>query len=251
MVKLYEGYESLGTLDAVARTVGLTRERVRQLLVKGTKLGLFRYVKKSRRVVLTRADLLASYERLGTINGVARENKISPGRVMQLMRESDLAESDLRDLRRTRRMGKCVSEYNAIVDTLGHHPTTTEIQANPRWRPLSTRITRLWGSTAEFRKARSVPGEFPAGNPRFREDVRPALERHRRLAMVVRASRLDAILDHLSSGVPRRLAEIAADLRLSTGTVWSLIRTLIAAGRVVREGSGNQVSYCAIEGDDR
>lgn len=36
-------YLELGTLQAAAETLDLTRERVRQLLVKGTRLGLFEY----------------------------------------------------------------------------------------------------------------------------------------------------------------------------------------------------------------
>ncbi|WDT82738.1 MAG: sigma factor-like helix-turn-helix DNA-binding protein (plasmid) [Candidatus Manganitrophus sp.] len=43
LCELYRLYQEKGTLAAVGRTVGLSRERVRQLLVRGTQIGLFEY----------------------------------------------------------------------------------------------------------------------------------------------------------------------------------------------------------------
>lgn len=40
---IHKLYEDLGTLEAAGRVIGVTRERVRQLLVKGSHLGLFEY----------------------------------------------------------------------------------------------------------------------------------------------------------------------------------------------------------------
>ncbi|MCK4386321.1 MAG: hypothetical protein KAW52_08670 [candidate division Zixibacteria bacterium] len=42
-------YDQLGTLQAVAEEVGITRERVRQIIVDGKELGLFKTVPSSRR----------------------------------------------------------------------------------------------------------------------------------------------------------------------------------------------------------
>ncbi len=40
-------YQEKGSLAAVGRTIGLSRERVRQLLVRGAKIGLFVYLPRS------------------------------------------------------------------------------------------------------------------------------------------------------------------------------------------------------------
>lgn len=40
-------YQEKGTLAAVGRSVGLSRERVRQLLVKGAEIGLFEYTSRA------------------------------------------------------------------------------------------------------------------------------------------------------------------------------------------------------------
>lgn len=41
--EIHRLYREKGTLAAVGRTMGLSRERVRQLLVRGAKIGLFEY----------------------------------------------------------------------------------------------------------------------------------------------------------------------------------------------------------------
>src|SRR4249919_1059685 len=41
--RIHKLYKELGTLEAVGKHVGLTRERVRQLLAKGRDMGLFEY----------------------------------------------------------------------------------------------------------------------------------------------------------------------------------------------------------------
>jgi predicted transcriptional regulator len=56
-------YEDLGTLEAAGRVIGVTRERVRQLLVKGTRLGLFEY-KPFEYPFVPKEKLIADYRRL-------------------------------------------------------------------------------------------------------------------------------------------------------------------------------------------
>lgn len=71
-------YERLGTLDAVAAKVGLTRERVRQILAKGRRFGVCKY--EPRKALCDRLSLLPNAlktattltelgKQLGYING--------------------------------------------------------------------------------------------------------------------------------------------------------------------------------------
>lgn len=47
LCELHRLYREKGTLAAVGRTVGLSRERVRQLLVRGAEIGLFEYASRA------------------------------------------------------------------------------------------------------------------------------------------------------------------------------------------------------------
>jgi ribosomal protein S14 len=49
LLELHERYRRAGTLEAVGREMGVTRERVRQLLRKGAWMGLYPYPAARRR----------------------------------------------------------------------------------------------------------------------------------------------------------------------------------------------------------
>ncbi|MBI1824015.1 MAG: hypothetical protein HYR80_07900 [Nitrospirae bacterium] len=53
LVSIFELYQREGSLEKVGRLVHLSRERVRQLLNKGTELGLFEYKKPHSQMVLS------------------------------------------------------------------------------------------------------------------------------------------------------------------------------------------------------
>jgi hypothetical protein len=43
LLEVHRLYQAHGTLAATAKALGLSRERVRQLLIQGSKVGLFEY----------------------------------------------------------------------------------------------------------------------------------------------------------------------------------------------------------------
>jgi hypothetical protein len=60
IVRLYELYLQVGSLSRAGKLQGLSRERVRQLLNKGTELGLFRYKRVRLRKRLKRPSALSA-----------------------------------------------------------------------------------------------------------------------------------------------------------------------------------------------
>lgn len=68
-------YKQLGTLDAVGKQVGLTRERIRQLLSKGKKFGLFEYNPREYPFI-SREKILEDYKKAPNLSRVAQLNNI-------------------------------------------------------------------------------------------------------------------------------------------------------------------------------
>ncbi len=73
---VYNLYREKGTLEAVGKEIGLTRERVRQLLVKGTQLGLFEY-KPYDYPFVPKEKITDDYRKFLNLNAVAMRNNIS------------------------------------------------------------------------------------------------------------------------------------------------------------------------------
>lgn len=155
LLNVYHLYQTRGTLQRVGDEIGLSRERVRQLLVKGTEFGLFEY-KPSFEIDIPREKILADYGRLLTLKGVAQANRISPCRLDRLLKEHRIADSELEEIRINTKKAICVEAYEETVRALGHHPTTTELQRFAKTRSLAARIRRCWGSIEAFRSDRGI-----------------------------------------------------------------------------------------------
>lgn len=156
LLEVYHLYQERGTLQRVADEIGLSRERVRQLLVKGSEFGLFEY-KPSWEIGVPREKILADYRRLLTLKGVAQENRISLCRLHRLLKAHQITDSELDEIWIGVKKTLCIERYEAIVQSLGHHPTTTELQRLRATGSLTTQIRRLWGSMDLFRSERGIP----------------------------------------------------------------------------------------------
>jgi hypothetical protein len=163
LLEIYHLYQERRTLRGVADEVGLSRERVRQLLVKGSEFGLFEYHPASE-VPLPREKILADYRRLFTLKGVARENGISMLYLKRLFKLHRITDSELKKIWTDSKKEACSERYDAIVRKMGHHPTTTELQRLFSMHYLTTQIRRLWGSIDAFRSDRGIPSPIGRRN---------------------------------------------------------------------------------------
>ena len=144
------------TLQKTADSMGVTRERIRQLLETGERYGLFRYVtSRQQRLAeliqrISREDIIVGIVNLEKTFEICTKYKISLTEYFGLIKHYQI---QTRDLYLEGKHKKYLLMYSRIVDILGHHPSTSELQhSNRRWRYLNVAICKLWGSIDKFRR---------------------------------------------------------------------------------------------------
>jgi hypothetical protein len=90
---VHQLYEDLGTLEAAGKAIGVTRERVRQLLVKGSQLGLFEY-KPFEYPFVAKETLVADYRKHLSLRRVAKANGITSGYLGKLLTAYRITEAN-------------------------------------------------------------------------------------------------------------------------------------------------------------
>src|SRR3989344_387885 len=226
----YELYKSEGTLQAVAIKKKLTRERIRQILVKGTNLGLFKYSGHEYPFV-AKEKILSDYQVKPSLGAVAKGSGVSTTYLKQLLTAYRISEKQLLEIKDKSKKEYCIQQYRLIESELGHHPTTTEMQKRSLWRSLHARIGRLWGSIDKFRHQLSIPNPIR----RLPELSRQAFEKRRRLAFIVRIQNLDQIRDFLQSNGTQSSTEIAYECRMKSPKVLRLLGLLMANSEIIDE----------------
>lgn len=156
----YHLYQQKKTLQGVGDEMGLSRERVRQLLVNGAAVGLFEYKPLYYRVDISREKLLDDYERLLTLKAVAQANKTSISCLYRLFKLHYITDHDLEERKIARWKRLCIERYDTAVRRLGRHPTTTELQQMGLASSLLRNIRKLWGSIHAFRRECGISGFF-------------------------------------------------------------------------------------------
>jgi hypothetical protein len=153
-------YREKGTLSAVGRMVGLSRERIRQLLLRGAQIGLFEYASPASPFP-SREKILDDYGRFLKLGAVAEVNRLSPAVLRRLCRSYRIRPEELAAIRRDRRWRVCIDLYISLAQEIGHHPTTTEMLRLKGGRSLQWLIRKGWGSIEAFRIALRIspPGK--------------------------------------------------------------------------------------------
>lgn len=100
-------YVERGSLEAAGKQLGITRERVRQLLVKGTRLGLFEY-KPFDYPFIPKEKILEDYKKFQNLNAVALGNNITTTYLHKLFTAYNITEETLRSARIASQKIKCV-----------------------------------------------------------------------------------------------------------------------------------------------
>jgi hypothetical protein len=154
--RIHKLYKELGTLEAVGEQVGLTRERVRQLLVKGRGIGLFEY-KPYEYPCISKDKLIGDYMYSSNLGYVAKINQISWNYLRKLLAAYSISKERLAECRTENRRARCIEQYTRLADKTGHHLTTTELQSTSEGRSLYNRIYKLWCTIDAFREAFNIP----------------------------------------------------------------------------------------------
>ncbi|HXN07757.1 MAG TPA: sigma factor-like helix-turn-helix DNA-binding protein [Nitrospiria bacterium] len=154
LLSVYRLYQQERTLEKVGSLMGLTRERVRQLLNKGTKLGLFKYKKLNVKGLpdISKEKIIEDYKKSLRLRDVAHFNNISIKQLSEILRQNNLTCRELKAIRLEERRMNCIHQYEVFVKKVGRHPSTTQLQRTSGGSSLSNKITRLWGSIHAFRR---------------------------------------------------------------------------------------------------
>ena len=220
-------YKQLGTLEAVGKQVGLTRERVRQILNKGKNSGLFEYNPYGYPFV-SKEKLIEDCKKAPSLAVVARLNNISTAYLDKLFTAYSINEEDLTTYRFEARRVRCIEQFSSFAEHIGHPPNTTELQRTGKGRALYNRITRYWGSIDNFRAQLNIP-KPPHRRPHW-------LDSWRQIALIKRMQHLDTLRDCMSGIAPVGLAELCQKTNFGPNRVRRLLALLTATGEVNRIG---------------
>ena len=231
---IHELYNQLGTLEAVGRHVGLTRERVRQLLAKGKKIGLFEYNPHEYPYV-SKEKLIEDYLQSSNLGHVAKVNQIPPSYLRKLLTAYSITEQQLATHRKEAKRSKCVEQYGQLVAKAGHHLTTTELQSTREGHALNSRVIRFWGSIDTFRQELNIPAPTR---------IRPHwLDPWLQIALVKRMQHLDTIRDCMSTSSPVGVLELSQKSTFGANRVRRLLALLLASREVKRIGQLANTKY--------
>ncbi|MDD5079717.1 MAG: DNA-directed RNA polymerase subunit alpha C-terminal domain-containing protein [Candidatus Omnitrophica bacterium] len=231
-------YQERGTLQLVAEKMHLTRERIRQILAKGTQLGLFNYTGRDYHYI-DKNKILDDYSKYLSFSRVAQANGIPSHYLKTMLTAYKITEKDLDALRLNSRKNKCIEFYRKIEAELGHSPTTTELQNGRGWRYLLRKISQMWGSIDAFREELRIPKPIRT----FPEASRKWQENRKRVAFIVRMQNLDQIRDCLVKTSPMSSNDIASECNIKYPKGLRLLNLLLARGEIVREGTGSSTKY--------
>jgi hypothetical protein len=234
-----EIYERLGTLDKVGKELNLTKERVRQLLQKGAKYGVFNYVLNREKRF---KDISQKYNRDSIINEI--KSSINPPLICERLgvKSSEFRnllkyfEIDYSEYRKLALMGKYMNRYSQIVDALGHHPTTTEMVSRREWRTVWGAIDRHWGSMGNFRKEFGIEVQKYTNSAVY---LKHAWEKRRQLKDEKKNKLFNFIKERnlVSSGI------IIDELEFSSASISNYLRELLGENLISKVGIGSQTKY--------
>ncbi len=156
LITLQQKYEESHNLGIVAKEFNITRERVRQLLQDGKRLKFFDYQTREERMqyvseIVSKQQILDAIEQNKSRALLLKRLKITLSEFKNLLIQYDITKSIYAQHKLIRRKHFVLQEYLKIVDTLGHHHTTTELTIR-KYCNLWRKIDRLWGNIDNFRR---------------------------------------------------------------------------------------------------
>jgi hypothetical protein len=237
--RLYDEYE---TLDKVGSLLRLSRERIRQILNKGQRYGLFTYqLSRDKKFDETRNKI--NKEQLKELIRTTRNQfdicsklEIDINTLQRLIKYYNI---DLESYKQDARYSRYLTEYSEIVRILGHHPSTTVLQHNKKWRKIAVGINRLWGGFDRFRS------EFGIERPKYSMHPNTLaawnLARQKRIAR--KKERVKTVYKLVKGLGPISCRKISETTGLRTQNINLYLNDLIEDKLIKRIGRGIKVKY--------
>lgn len=242
LIKVKNLYDQCGTLEETAKKLGLTRERVRQLLEKGHKKKLFKYETTRKRKF---KDLLSKISKENLENDIKNGSKRSEIFGKYNLDEHDYQrlikhyKIDTQDFQIEYRYRKYLVEYSKIVDTLGHHPSTTEMQSRRGWRYVNLAITRLWGSFDKFRQEYGIEKPSYKMHPNTINAFKKGIEKR----MAQKENKIKLLYEYIGSHNGVSSGMINSEFHFSPMSISSYLRSLLVDKKIIKARNKTRIWY--------
>ncbi len=244
---IFQLYKEYGTLEKVGREVGLTRERIRQILVRGNKYGLFEYpIKKD----LISYPFLIKYfankeELLNELSDCSKKDEMLETLNTDIINFNKLLgyfNLDIRGVQIYSKKKKLKMQYDEYVEKNGHHPTTTEMREDKETRNIWAKITRYWGSMESFRQEFGYPF-IKQGNPRLKEDIREWHQQRSASITLRNKSYIQMILKNLSGNGALSNKYLADKCNIKEQSCRNILNLMIKRGEIIKLKRGAKTAY--------
>lgn len=235
-------YSQLGSLEEVSKKIGITRERVRQLLVQGEKYKVLHYQinRKVRFKELTRTydrdTLVATIKASNNIPGICSALGIKQIELCKLLKHYNI---DFKEYRIVTTRSRYIKKYSTIVDCLGHHPTATEMASRKEWRSVWSGIDRLWGNLDNFRKEFGIDKPQMNIHPNTLNAWRITIEKIK----IRKNKKKESVLNIIREKGPVKLVDISKQLTFNRGVTNIYVNELLEEQNIVKIGRGSATKY--------
>lgn len=230
-------------MQKTADHLGLTKQRVSQLLNKGKKYKLYTYELARKRNLknlaekIGRENLIREIKNEIIIPKICKKLGIDIVDFHKLIKHFEL---DYQDYNLSARQRRYIRMYMNIVDELGHHPSTTEMNTRTKWRGVWSGLSRHWNSMEKFRREFGI--EQP---PRFiHPNTIVGFREHKIKVKQKKATNIDKIRELLQNySIPVNIEMIASNFTCARGTINNYLTTLISTGEIIKIREGKRVKY--------
>lgn len=250
-IEVSELYQKTKSLTETGKQLNLSKERIRQILKAGKEKGIIDYTPSWSRSTETFDNLTKTYSRDKVIE-ILKEHKniIKAFRVMGI--NNHIGKELLAFHRITRNdyhidrfKAKYMAQYIQVFETLGHHPSTTELQSTTKNRVLYHALCKYWGGIQQFRAEFGVKkeGHFMSQDgylrwlksaQRSKATANAKSDSHRRDIIT--------LLHELGDDFMTR-RDFEKALNLSSGTVVNYLQELEKEGLIHAVNLGQQLFY--------
>lgn len=235
-------YDEYGTLDKVGSLLRISRERVRQILKKGQKYGLFTYQltrDKKFDEVLNKIDKEQLKELIRTTRNqfdICSKLEIDINTLQRLIKYHNI---DLESYKQDARYRRYLNEYSEIVRILGYHPSTTILQRNRKWRKIAVGIDRLWGGFDRFRS------EFGIDRPKYsmHPNTLAAWNLAKQKRMAKKREKVESVYKLVKGLGPISCRKISDITGFRPQSVNQYLNGMIEDGLIKRMGRGIKIKY--------
>jgi len=241
--KIYDKYL---TLQKTGYELGITRERVRQLLKEGEQLGLYTYLNPRKRKEKRLRELTKKFNKnilLNVIKDIYCSTKICKKldlKKQELRYLLNYYEIDRYEYHKLMSMKKYIRKYSQIVENLGHHPSTTEMNNRKKdWRSVWAGIDRYWGNMETFRR------EYGIEKPKYKlnPNTMIAFQKSKERRVLIKIQKKEILLKFINKKGVVSSNDICENLGFALSTTSQYISELINEEKIIKVDAGKKSKY--------